>query len=96
MPNYGPRADYGAVTDCNSAQNTDAGANPHVRPDPHWPCHARLFINATLRKCTMVVIRYKTTWRNYCMISNHNTISNIEFSSGAQVTKLSNLNISRI
>jgi hypothetical protein len=96
MPNYSPRADHDTVTNCNPAQNTNASADPHVRPDMHWRRYARLFIDPTFGTSPMVVIRHKTARRDHCMISNDNGAADIKFSPGAQIAKISNLNACHI
>jgi hypothetical protein len=40
----------------------------------------------------MVVIRYEARWSDNRMIPDDDTVTDVEFGSGAQVAKLSNLN----
>jgi hypothetical protein len=96
MFNYGPRANYGAITNCDSAQNTDARADPYVRPNCNRRHHALLLVNAAIGRRSMIVIGHKATRCNHRMIANHRTIADVQLGTGADERKIANVKACRI
>jgi hypothetical protein len=91
MFNHGPGANHDTVSNSHSTQYADSSANPHVRSDCDGRRYTWLLVNAAIRCCSMIVIRYKAARSHHRMISNRHTIAYVELGPSANGRKIADL-----